>query len=240
MRSMLVLGMIAALAGAALAYPTLTGPTGFVTLPNAVSLPSGQIAVAADYYNTSDGPVENSFPVRATLGLLNNIEVGAAYLFQTDANTWAVNAKLSPIINLIGFNWGAGAQYAQQNLIPTDEKVTQLYWVGDMSMNTGGEGRPAVDLSVGVNWTRSDLLDDSAIRFFAGAEAGFMKNISVLAEYQTKDNSLETDPLWSVGARLGLTDAISAQVGWTNGPFFGRADHNLVAGINFGWGAMAE
>ncbi len=240
MRRYLLLGMVVALVGAAFAYPTLTGPTGLITLPTASSLPAGQISLAADYYNTSDGPVENSYPVRATLGLASSIEVGAAYLFQDNADMWVLNAKLSPIINLIGFDWGAGAQYAKQNLTPADETVFQLYWVGTMMMSDVDEGQPAIGLTVGANWTDSDLLDDNTLRFFAGVEAGFANNFSLIAEYQTEDEDFETDPVWSVGARFGFTDAISAQVAWTNGPFFGRGEHNLTAGINFGWGAVAQ
>jgi hypothetical protein len=242
MKNLLLLGLalVLVLAGAAFAYPTLTGPTGLATLPTAATLPAGQLALAADYYDTSDGIIENTFPLRVTFGLAESWEIGAAYLSQTDANLWAVNTKFGPLLNLLGFDWSAGAQYAQQDFPVNDETVMQAYWVGDMVMSEGGEGQPTLGLTVGVNWTDSDLLDTDAFRAFVGIQAGFASDFSVGAEYQTKDDDIEAEALWSVFARLGLTDSLAVQAGWTNGPFFGTNDHNLFVGVNFGWGMIAE
>jgi len=241
MKMLTLLGLAVALAGAAFAYPTLTGPTGMATLPTAETLPAGQLNLAADYYNTSDGPIENTYPVRLSFGVTENVEIGGAFLLQEDMDMWVIHAKLSPLLPLLGFNWGAGAQYAQQDFpVLGDDTITQVYWVGDMVMNEGGEGQPTFDLTLGMNWTDSDLLNDDAIRFFAGVRAGFVNNFSVGAEYQTEDDDLDAEALWSAYARLGLTDTIAVQAGWTNGPFFGTNDHNLFVGINFGWGMIAE
>lgn len=240
MRTYLLLGLVVALASVTFAYPTLTGPTGLATLPTAAVAPAGQIDLAADYYNTSKGPVENTFPARVTLGVVDSWEIGAAYLFQKNANTWDLNTKFATPLNLGGFGIAVGAQYAQADLTGPNDTISQVYVSAGRTLTTGNETVPGIGLTLGANWTKDKLIDNSAIRGYVGLEAALMNNLSLNAEYQTKSNKLEGDALWSVAGRLAMSQTLGFQVGWTNGPFFGGADHNLFAGVDLAWGMMAK
>lgn len=132
MKKMLILGLAAvvlACASAVFAYPTLGGPTGLVSLPNAEVVRNGILDVAVDYYNTGNndrtftdraGNVftfgsKNSWPIRAIYGFNDTFEIGAAYV--PDAflgkGFWDINAKWRIPVNYGGWDFGLGALYGQ-------------------------------------------------------------------------------------------------------------------------------
>lgn len=235
MKKMFVLGMAAAalaIATAAYAYPTLTGPTGGATLPNAAVVPAGQLQLAADWVNTDP---DAAFPIRATYGLGSNFELGAAYIVQSDANTWDINAKYATALKVLDFSWALGAQYLTSN--DTDMKATQVYFVGSRPFDLSGM---TLNGTVGVNWTKiSDGIDEDAIRLFGGLDTTFANGLNLGAELQSKNEDIESDMMWSVVARYPFTPNLAGQVGITNGPIFGSGDSNVFVGATYAFGAAA-
>ncbi|HEY3415720.1 MAG TPA: hypothetical protein VGM23_02440, partial [Armatimonadota bacterium] len=139
MQKLLTLGMVAmlALAGAAYAYPSLSGPTGFGVLPDA-AVATG-FEAAADFYNTADSFALNSslnfetpdaYPIRVVFGAGQNFEIGGGYELMEDNNIWSVNAKYALPIELAGAKLAVGAQY--WNMTDTDGTQYQIYAVGDI------------------------------------------------------------------------------------------------------------
>jgi hypothetical protein len=243
MKQLLILGMIAALACSAFAaYPTLAGPSGLATLPTAAVTPAGQLVLAADWYNTDP---DNIIPIRLVYGISESFEVGALYSLLSDANTWGVNAKYKLPVTLGPAGVALGAQYFNNSDI--DEKVTQVYAVGTMSLAEATDTMPGFSGSLGVNWTSDDFLGstESVFRFYAGLEAAFANKLDLAAEYQTKSDKVETDAIWSIVARYPFTEALTGQIGFTNAgllnqPVFGASDHNIFAGVAYSFGTAAS
>ncbi|MHB0938150.1 MAG: hypothetical protein ACYDCO_03950 [Armatimonadota bacterium] len=245
MKKLLILGMIATLACSAFAYPTLAGPTGLVTVPDAAVASTGQFLVAADYYNTDP---DSTIPVRFVYGVGENFEVGALYAIQSDASAWGVNAKYRLPFALGPAGLAVGAQYFTSDDL--EETAMQLYAVGTLALMEATDTTPAFNGSLGVNWTSDEVdvpligYDEDAIRIFAGVEAVFANNLRIVAEYQTENEDFELDSTWSVAARYPFTNALTAQIGMTNTfgpiPLFGIDDRNLFAGVSYAFGAADD
>ena len=292
MKKLFTLGIALAFACAAYAYPTLTGPTGLATLPTAAVAPAGQLQIAADYYDTegdSTIPLRVLYGVGGNLefGLLYafsnqsmvlEVEDDFALTFDAD-NTWGLNAKYALPVDLAGFQFAAGAQYLTSDFavtvvdllgeFPTEElasidtNTTQVYLVGTRAFTLGGDGSPALNGTLGLNWTRMKLdltgeeivpesISESGFRFFGGLEALFANNLSLAVEFQTEEEDLgDTDMLWSFVGRYPFTPSLSAQIGYTNASNIpamfegelgitmlglnGGGEHNFFAGLNFAW-----
>lgn len=264
MKKMLVLGLAAgllAIAGAAFAYPTLAGPSGLVSLPNAEVVKSGLFDVAVDYYNTKENTTfvddlgntftvegKNSWPIRALYGFDNTFEIGAAY--DADAivgkGFWNLNAKWKTPLKFGGWDWALGALYGQSSsvhVLTESSKFTasQVYFAGTGCLPLG-EGAPAIYTTVGVNWTQVKFFGDKndGIRFYLGADAMVAPKINILAEYQTKLNDLDVEAMWGAALRYAITPALSAQVGVSNGPIVGAGKSKFFVGVEYAFGLSGE
>ena len=266
MKKMLILGIAVAIACAAHAYPTLTGPTGLATLPTAAVAPAGQFQLAADWFDTEDTVGDTTIPVRLLYGFGGNFEFGATYI-SSELSGFGLNAKWLTPLTLAGFDWALGAQYVNltddfvvgegdfgPEVLDIDATGTQVYFAGTRVLMDAEDGIGLTG-TIGLNWTKIEadltLSDDlgefdseseseDAIRFYAGLEAAFANNLTVAAEIQSDglDFLGEEDMLWSVVARYPFTESIAAQVGYTNAiTFIGADDSNLFAGLTYAWGA---
>lgn len=254
MKKLLSLGMAAGLmafATAAFAYPTLLGQTGTGVQPNADVLAAGTVNVAVDYYSTSDDDIEfeNTYPARVLFSASDNLEVGAGYQFLQvggeDANAWTVNAKYQTPLTIGDFAWSLGALYRKLDVdaLAAEATVTQATFVGTRPIMEND----TVSLrgSIGANWTQVEEVDEveevttDVVRPFIGVEADFGNGLLVAADYQFSNENLEGDALYSVVARYAITDAISAQLGFTNASTIGVTgtdESNIFAGVNFAFG----
>lgn len=186
MKRILTLGIAAAIfafGSMALAYPTLTGPTGQAVIPTAlVALPG--FTLAADYQKLEDGA---AYPIRVLFALGSGAELGGAYeptnndALITDArarldpaltrttvhpdHAWGVNAKIATM-KFLGGASALGAQYRrerlEQTIIVVEEPVTfdfdEDYWQAYLAWTTQF-GTPVnyldnLGLTLGVNWTQ--------------------------------------------------------------------------------------
>lgn len=252
MSTLRVCGLIAALALAvtAMAYPTLSGPTGLVAIPTANTAGSG-VTVAADWLNVEDG---HAIPIRALIGLGKNAELGAAYdtFSKTEfKNVWGANAKYG-FGDIFKFRPAIGAQFMRikgRSILIDDTATeptldftqayvafTRVFAMGDQSLG----------LTVGGNWTKAkakigglSTIDENAIRGNVGIDLTLTPALSVLAEYQTRSNKIgDEHPLSSIAARIKLSKMFGLQVGSTNalGPV-GIGDHKFFAGLEFNFGS---
>lgn len=249
MRNIFTLGVavvVLACAGAAFAYPTLTGPTGLAVLPTGYVAPAG-FTVAGDWQDLEDGSV---VPTRALFGFGSSAELGGAFDFINDDalgldQAWGANAKIR-IGKILGGDSAIGAQFRREtDLADFDTDFTQGYFAWTTGFTTGMSAFSAVGITWGVNWTRLDPeVGDSADdwRFFAGADVRITKGINLVAEYQTDEASLgDADPISAFTARITLSPSLQAQVGTTNAyGLRGLADHNVFAGLTFAFGARGE
>lgn len=172
------------LAGAAFAYPSLLGPTGGANLPVAGVIGKGKIALAADYYQTSETIVNenaqtkttsefsNTYPMRLLYGLTENIEVGVRFDSQdletttldktvsntsksnSSFNTWSVFAKYLLPVEPFGFAIAPGAVYS--DIADTEQTFWQLFLVGSRVLYDNSARGTVLRGSLGANYTRED------------------------------------------------------------------------------------
>lgn len=244
MSKALFLGMVAvvlACAGITPAYPTISGPSGMSYIPTGKIAPTG-IELAADWHKLDVG---DSIPFRVLLSVGRGIEVGASYdPFSSKAVSnpaWGVNAKGS-FLRFFGGESALGVQFrrergARDDFFASNTDFIQGYfaWTTDFSAETVDYSNIAITL--GTNWTRVKPFEgqeEFAVRGFAGATIFLTRDISLMAEYQTKNAKVgDADPVTSVAARYRFNPDVSAQVGMTNGiGLSGTTDHTIFAGID--------
>ena len=255
MSKLLVSGvLIAALACAvaAAAYPTLTGPTGTGVLPTAAVAPSGNIDLAADFYNNKSdtGTFGNTYPIRLLYGIGGMAEIGGLYDVRKDLNTWDANAKLATPVAVAGFKFALGAQY-DQTAVKVDglngkSKSDQVSFEGTRTLLHGHGDSPRLAATIGVNWTRLDITNvaasvngkESAVRGLISLEAGFSK-VKLDLDYQTENGKLDTKALSSACIRFPIVRELQLQAGFANAAGAGLSGSNsyrVFAGINLGMG----
>ncbi|MHB9130897.1 MAG: hypothetical protein ACYDBB_07375 [Armatimonadota bacterium] len=255
MKTTLTLVMTAVLftlATTAFAYPTLTGPTGLVALPNGEVVQAGQVQLTADFYNTQDTSfdMKDTVPIRLLYGIAPNLEVGIdaslTKAFGDDANSFGANIKYQTPFALFGAPITAGAIYAQtQNPLGPDDITTwQAYLVHTRELLSAGPF--GLKGTVGVNWTNLDtgLSEDDAIRAIAGAEFSIDK-LAFVAEIQSAKTELgDAKPLTSFAVRYPFTATLMGQIGYTNAgvnnSLSAADEHNIFAGLSYTWGGTTK
>lgn len=248
MKKLLIIGIAAGLlcTAAYAAYPSLAGMSGNGVLPTASVQAPGVWNAAVDYYNTTD---DATTLFRGLYGA-GPVEIGATYtLAKTmgdDANSWGVNAKYGLPFAPAGFKTAVGASYVSTDFTGMTGKTTQIYLVGTRPVALGEEeGAMAIDVTLGLNWTKMDDtgMDGDGVRGILAAGTTLANKLSLAAEFQTKNDDMDADALYDFVARYPFTDAISGQVGYTNLDPWTRAsgmdDGNIYAGVNFTFGGAA-
>jgi hypothetical protein len=217
MKKLLILGMAATLACAAYAYPTLSGPTGLVTVPSAATVPAGQLQVAADWWSIAI--LDSALTARVLYGVTDNIELSVLYRTEeSDAllgDVLGINAKLAVPIAIGDAAWAVGAGY--YDLSDADETFFMAYLAGTREFNENFRG------TVNVQWSEDGLaqalnpigalllMNDSDFQISIGAEASFDNGLTLVGEYV----NVLPGTIINLAARYPLTDALTAQIGYT-------------------------
>jgi len=215
MKTLLMLGIVLALALTALAYPTLSGPTGLLTVPTAAVAPGGQFQLAADlqYVDGTDELV----PLRALYGIGEKFEVGFTYLPEVnDANdTWGVNGKYVLPYTLGGAAWAIGAAYSDSDNVSTigaslsatkefaqGFKGTAALLYADRDVDEVAGSNPDIAAQVGD--------EDNHWAVALGAQATLDNGLTVIGEYV---NALPGGSL-NAAIRYPVTAATTVQLGF--------------------------
>lgn len=94
-----------ALAGAAMAYPSLAGPTGGLDTATAQIAPVGEVQFALDWVND---PADAVWAARGVYGLSNNVEVGISYFDDGPEGDLGLHAKYVFSRNILDAAWAVG------------------------------------------------------------------------------------------------------------------------------------
>jgi hypothetical protein len=221
---------------------------------------AGQLDVAGDYvvgkdfnYDGNQLNDKAAIPLRLLYGVIPGLEIGGAYDFHRaeaspnplnrgdDANAWNLNAKYKLPFRPLGATWGVGGIYSCTDLNATADTVkdTQIYFAGTRTLLGSKSSGMRLDGTVGVNWTHQSSVDSSPVRFFGGAQLYLTNSLSVAGDIQCKQESMDSDPLYSLVGRLRVNSALSLQAGWTNADFTllnGDRDSRFFAGVKLGLG----
>lgn len=219
MKKLVLLGIVAAVACAAYAYPTLGGPSGLLTVPDAAVTPAGQIQVAVDQEQVV--APDTTLPLRVLYGFGGNLEFGALYQKTegVDDAAWNVNAKYKLPFELVGAGTAAGAAFNDPG---AGDTYISAYFAATKALGDDLAGTAALSFS-----NQEDAAGDSShFMLSLGADAK-VAGLDLILEYV---NALPGSSL-NMAVRAPITDALSAQLG-----FVGTTTMTTL-GLNYAFGA---
>jgi hypothetical protein len=220
MKKLLILGIAAAMACAAYAYPTLGGPTGLVTVPTAAVAPAGQLDLAADWFYAGGG-VSATLPLRVLYGIGDQFEIGASYINTEgdDTNPWSINAKYALPVNLVGADVALGATYTNTDSDFVDNFIT-VYAAATKELQDNLFGTLALQYD--------DETSDFALGL--GAQTTLDSGLTLIGEYV---NALPGASL-SFAARYPFTEALTGQLGFVSDT------ESTFIGLNYAFDTAAK
>jgi hypothetical protein len=175
-RSLWTLTLLAAFAiavsgGAAHAIPSLAGPTGIVSTPNALIAPPGQLQTALIYQQQ---------------------EVSAG-MYSIDITQWQLNVLTG--VSDEAELWAAYALADQET--PTDSETATMWALGG-KWQLAAEPEDQASLALGASW---EVWSDSMLAGGMGMYGGGMEDFDVLKAYivATKDFTPESGSSWEWG-----------------------------------------
>lgn len=224
LKSILILAMLASAAGAS---PTIFGPTGLVTLPDADVLETGSTTanIAQSCVTDPSLPARQGTFLSFEKGFVDCIEAGAG--FQAgDSSSWSVNLKYKTPITVGGFDWALGAIYQDFRPPRNDLRATQIYLAASHTYDDPRPLAPRMKLTLGL--TQTELEGGpypgkvQAMRGYAGMELLFKSGTSAVVEFETpnEDKFDEGEPLWSFGFKRPIGRDLMAQIGYTKWDLF--------------------
>ncbi len=246
---LLVAVLVVASAAAALAYPTLNGPTGLVTVPTADTAPLGAVDLAVDYQKTGLKGLGSSLdmydpedvkiiPIRAVAGVAPNAEVWAGYTKVSgdlDAKLWNGGAKYrfaseakDKVDAAIGGSFGR-----LQN--DEDINLSNAFLVLSKKLSTGSQ-KVGVKGHLGVLWLKvASPIDQTLIKPFIGVEITGDKGVSLVVEYRVKDSDIDSKAPFSAAVRYLVSEDLWIQAGMTNAALggIGFDDQRFFGGLSY-------
>jgi hypothetical protein len=226
---LLVAAVMALSAAGAGAYPTFSGPTGMVALPNAEVAPPGALILALDYQNQS-GDV-TLWPARAVYGIADKTEVWAGYMRASassdSTSSWNVGAKykfatepVQKISLAVGGSWGKG------DALSEDVTITNLFVVAskNIASRKAAEARISAKASLGMLWENvGSPIDQTLTEPFLGLELYGKKGVSLALDYRVKNSDFDAKAPFSAVVRMPLsqTRPLWAEAGFSNAAFMG-------------------
>lgn len=223
-----------AAAGVAGAYPTLSGPTGLLTVPTTDTAPERSLEAAGDWANLSaDG---NGFVVRGLLGATERVELGALYAHfsEPSGRILGINGKLqlrSEPESTFGLAVGANATDPGGDRFGDNSSGVQLYAVAskDLTSRAADLASVAWRMRVNAGLMYDSAEDDTALRPFVGLDFTQPDGGQLMLEYQARSGR----DVSSIGLRYPLAAQLTVQAGITNAF---EDSHQLVLGAAYRWG----
>ncbi len=243
--SLLAIFVIAAAGGAAYAMPSLGGPTGIVSVPNALVAPPGELQAAVSYQAQSMyGDVDGSYwALNVLAGVSKQAELWAAYALDDldvpsgpseTAHMWAVGGKYQftsepkdQAALAAGIGWqGWSDLLSASSMYSGDVNVFNAYLVATKNFTPMTAGKwewnnNATQIlgSVGLMYIKVDPdggENESLTRPFVGVEFVGAAGTSLGLEYRWKDDTLDDKAVFSAVLSHKFSNKIEAQVGTTN------------------------
>jgi len=247
--------------GAGFPMPSLAGPTGIVTVPNALIAPrSLETALSYQKLTLGEDDDDSVWSLQALAGVPDKRELWAAYSTignGDSAHMWGVGGKLALMREsqqAISLALGASYQQLSDSIgmydvstgpfdMSFDEKVTKAYLVATKDF-TPGAGMHAL-ASAGLMYMQAkasvDALgislseSESLTRPFVGLEFIAPSGTGLGLEYRWKDDTLDAKAVMSAALRLAFSDNFRAEVGTTNADpvGFGMDDQNFFFRLGY-------
>ena len=237
--------VIAVSGGAAVAMPSLGGPTGIVSCPNALVAPQGQLQTAITYQKqkTSAGMYDvkaDYWALNLLTGVSEKAELWGAYAIAKQktptesktANMWALGGKFQFASEpkdsaslALGGSWEGWSDVSIGGLGWDDATVWKLYLVATKDFSPQGEdwewsGSGTKMLgSLGLmwlNWSGDLGIDDSLVKPYLGLEFVGAGGTALGLEYRWKDSDIDMKSVFSAVLRHAFSPEVEAEIGTTN------------------------
>jgi hypothetical protein len=233
-----------------LSAPSLGGPTGIVSMPNAVTPPARTWQAALSYQGmrapssgTDQAPDDlSAWSLQAAHRLADTAELWASYSSAADhvgSRTWALGGKKMLTHNMLmqsegrGAGVAVGASYHRWGHAftagslgdgaPTpDANATKAYAVATRVLTDGARSWSLLG-SGGLMYIGLDADGgrvQSLTRPFVGLQAVWVGTVMGL-EYRWDDPSIDKKPVFSAAIRQVLSDEVTAELGTTNASLVG-------------------
>ncbi len=205
---------------AALAEPTINGPSGLFIAPTADIAPTDHAWIAINFLDLDtiimpDQSVEGGTVWTALLtgGIADNFEVGLGFNLQEESsNGVLLNAKFL-IIDDNPDEWypavamgGMLSQFSGENSTTFYAVASKFFWVSEEGYY-GGSCHFGIDLA--------EINDDWELEYFAAADLSFTEDIVAIAEWN-EDNDMFGDG-FTYGVRYYFSDTTTGQAGFVDG-----------------------
>ena len=242
---LLAIFVIAAAGGAAYAMPSLGGPTGIVTVPNALVAPPGELQTALSFQSQQMyGDVDvSTWSLNVLTGVSKGAELWAAYALADQstptasqtAHMWALGGKYQftsepsdQAALAIGASWEGWTDLATAfSMYTEDVNVLKAYIVAtkDLTPMAGGNSEwnntsTRILGSLGLMYVHFDAdssdVSDSLTRPFVGVQFMGTGGTSLGLEYRWQDDDIDAKAVFSAVLSHRFSSKIEAQIGTTN------------------------
>jgi hypothetical protein len=252
--------VIAVSGGVAFAIPSLGGPTGIVSCPNALVAPLGQLQTALTYQSQEFYTADVDYwALNVLTGVSEEAELWAAYAIADQetptesetANMWAIGGKYQlagepeeQAALAIGGSWETWSDLALAGA-PDDVDVFKAYIVATKDFTPMGEawewsdGGTRMLGSLGLMYINIDAdsgaIDDSLTKPFVGLEFAGAGGTTFGLEYRWKDSDIDMKAVFSAVLGHAFSPAVEAEIGTTNsGPSgIGLDDQDFFVRIGY-------
>lgn len=238
---------------AALAAPSLEGPTGIVAVPTTDVVEPSKADLAVSFQDLSGD--DQRWVARGLFGAGSNSEVGALFWKATDGgdiDTWGLNYKRQLAREPVSdFGLAVGLGYSDWDIAAgpmgdfPDFKWTQAYVVASKMLSPAtGRGQTGEVTGVfGMVWDRVKVSgegSESDTNLMAGLEFKSRDGAVLGVEVRPAFEDIDKD-IASIVYRRGLGRHVTGEIGWTNslGPL-GLEDRRWFAGVWWRFGAEGE
>ncbi|GEM_PF-748238 len=234
--------LIAAGSGGGVAMPSLGGPTGIVSLPNAAIAPTGQLETALSYQSLKLGALDMYEPttdltvwsLQALTGFADRAELWGAYSRVRgvdDLNVWGIGGKAQlsaePRDQTTLAVGGAYQRWDDSSEVGADTDLRSLYIVATKDFTPMGahpwEWGPGPGTrmlgSLGILYLNAKPKGGSSsslTRPFVGLQFVDAGGTELGLEYRWKDNDVDQDAVFSAVLRHPVSEFITIEAGTTN------------------------
>jgi hypothetical protein len=205
MKKLILLGLAAAIASAAMASTTFSGQTGLTVTPNAAVAPVDTVNVAVDYLDSTKA----LYPIRVNYGVAENWEAGINHTM--NGKIIGVSGKWVTPLTALDSKYAVGASI--QSLSKT--VLYNVYGSMTKELPLGFED-VAVNLNAAIVCTAGPGTTNLTPALGVDATFANAGNLNVAAEYLFRGNGIVPSKGFALKASYDLGDGFGVQAGVTD------------------------
>lgn len=211
MKRFILISLSTLIASVVMASTTFTGQTGLTFIPTADVAPVNTINVAVDYYDTD--PI-GQLPLRATVGIINNLEVAANY--QMNNNVGGASIKWVTPYTYLDSKYAIGLALNSKG--NNQQLSYEVYGAMRKELPLGFDNvKINLNAALACNVSNATLLLNPAVG--VDATLGAIRDLNISMEYIFREDTYALKGSFDMGDGYGIQAGI--------------AKSKMFAGINY-------